>query len=229
MYKTELHVHTSPASKCAHTEPEEMAEQYIENGYSTIVITNHMSPTLFDTVLPDISDYREAADIYLEDIRRARRQAGDRLTVLCGMELRVRENMNDYLIYGIDEQLIYDMGNVMDKKIRELYPFFHERGALVFQAHPFRNTMTITNPSYLDGIEAGNFCTTHDSRNDIAEIWAKKFDMLTVYGSDYHSVSYMRSAGILTDYPITDNRILIETLKNKSFTVTDGEREYKPF
>lgn len=72
MYKTELHVHTCPASKCAHTEPEEMIEQYIENGYSTVVITNHMSPTLFDVILPDITDYKEAAKIFLEDIRRAR-------------------------------------------------------------------------------------------------------------------------------------------------------------
>ena len=70
--------------------------------------------------------------------------------------------------------------------IKELYPFFHENGALIFQAHPFRDTMTVTSPKFLDGIEAGNFCTTHDSRNDIAAAWAKKFGMLTVYGSDYH-------------------------------------------
>lgn len=229
MYKTELHVHTSPASKCAHTEPEEMVEQYIENGYSTVVITNHMSPTLFDVILPDIKDYKETANIYLEDIRRAKRAARGRITVLAGMELRVKNNMNDYLIYGVDEQFILDMGNVMDKTIKELYPFFHEHGALVFQAHPFRDTMTVTSPNTLDGIEAGNFCTTHDSRNDIAAVWAKKFNMLTVYGSDYHSLSYMRGAGILTDSPVTSNAQLVETLKTKSFKVTDGENIFLPY
>ena len=115
-YKTELHLHTSPASICAHTPPEEMIDQYIENGYSTVVITNHMSPALFDLVLPDVRDYREAADIYLEDYRRAKRHANGRITVLCGMELRVKQNFNDYLIYGIDERFIMDLGNVMDKK-----------------------------------------------------------------------------------------------------------------
>lgn len=229
MFKTELHLHTSPASKCAHVEPEEVIEQYIENGYSTVVITNHMSPTLFDTILPDVDDYIEAANIYLEDIRRARRYANGRITVLPGMELRVRKNMNDYLIYGIDEQLILDMGNVMDKSIRELYPFFKEHGALVFQAHPFRDTMTVTSPSCLDGIEAGNFCTTHDSRNDIAQLWAKKFGMLTVYGSDYHNISYMRGAGILTQRPITDNVELVRVLKAKDFKVTDGENVFLPY
>lgn len=229
MYKTELHVHTCPASKCAHTEPEEMIEQYIENGYSTVVITNHMSPTLFDVILPGIADYKEAAQIFLEDIRRARVCAAGRIAVLTGMELRVRNNMNDYLIYGVDDDFILNMGNIMDMTIKELYPFFHENGALIFQAHPFRDNMTVTSPKYLDGIEAGNFCTTHDSRNDIAAAWAKKFGMLTVYGSDYHSKSYMRGAGILTEQPIKDNSQLVEVLKTKNFTVTDGEKTFSPY
>lgn len=228
IYKTELHLHTSPASICAHTPPEEMIDQYIENGYSTVVITNHMSHALFDLVLPDVRDYREAADIYLEDYRRAKRHANGRITVLCGMELRVKQNFNDYLIYGIDERFIMDLGNVMDKKIEELYPMFHEHGALVFQAHPFRDCMTVTNPKYIDGIEAGNFCSTHDSRNDIAALWAKKFNMLTVYGTDYHSTDYMCSAGILTDSPICCNSQLIETLKSGKFTVTDGKNIFSP-
>ena len=229
LYKTELHAHTCPASKCAHTEPEEMIEQYIENGYSAVVITNHMSPTLFDVILPDITDYREAAEIFLEDIRRARVYAAGRITVLTGMELRVRKNMNDYLIYGIDDEFILNMGNVMDMTIKELSPFFHENGALIFQAHPFRDTMTVTSPKLLDGIEAGNFCTTHDSRNDIAAVWAKKFGMLTVYGSDYHSKAYMRGAGILTEQPITCNAELLNVLKTKSFKVTDGENVFLPY
>lgn len=229
MYKTELHVHTAPASKCAHTEPEDMIEQYIENGYSTVVITNHMSPTLFDVILPHISDYREAASIYLDDYRRAKKYANGRINVLCGMELRVNKNMNDYLIYGVDEQFILNLGNVMNKTIKELYPIFHQSGALVFQAHPFRNNMTITAPEYIDGIEAGNFCTTHDSRNDIAAVWAQKFNMLTVYGSDYHSREYMRNAAILTDRPITCNNELLYILKTKNFKVTDGQKVFMPY
>lgn len=188
-----------------------------------------MSPTLFDVILPDITDYKEAAKIFLEDIRRARVYAAGRITVLTGMELRVRKNMNDYLIYGIDDEFILNMGNIMDWTIKELYPFFHENGALIFQAHPFRDTMTVTSPKFLDGIEAGNFCTTHDSRNDIAAAWAKKFGMLTVYGSDYHSKSYMRGAGILTEQPIKDNSQLVEVLKTKNFTVTDGENIFSPY
>ena len=65
LYKTELHAHTCPASKCAHTEPEKMIEQYIQNGYSAVVITNHMSPTLFDVIMPDITNYIEAAEIFI--------------------------------------------------------------------------------------------------------------------------------------------------------------------
>lgn len=229
MFKTELHVHTYPVSRCAHTEPEETAEHYIENGYRTMVITNHFSPPLFDTGCHSFESYEQTAQFFIDGYRRAKKQAGDRMTVLMGMELRVNANMNDYLIYGIDEQFVKDLGNVMDKRIRDIVPFIHERGALIFQAHPFRNGMTVTDPSLLDGIEAGNFCTTHDSRNDIAQIWAKRYELLTVYGSDYHNKCYMRGAGILTDDPITDNERLVSVLKSKSFMVTDGLNIYKPY
>ena len=228
MFKTELHIHTAPVSDCAHVTAEEMTEDYIKNGYSAIVITNHMSPTFFRKVyLGD--DWEGACEKYLDDYRRAVKQAAGRVTVLLGMELRVNENMNDYLIYGIDEQFVHDLGNVMDKSIKELSPLIRESGALLFQAHPFRNTMTVTSPKLLDGVEAGNFCDTHDSRNEIAQMWAQRFGMLTCYGSDYHNFSYMKGAGILTEKPIKDNAELLRVLREKDFLVTDGTAEFKPY
>lgn len=223
MFKTELHIHTSPASACAKGTPESMVEDYIANGYSTIVITNHMSPTLFDVVAKYL-DFKSAIDLFLDDYRRAKKAADGRINVLLGMELRVNENMNDYLVYGIDEQFIYDLGDVMDKRFRDVSPLIRESGALIYQAHPFRNGMTVTKPELIDGIEAINFCTTHDSRNDIAALWAKKFDMNTVYGSDYHSEKYMQGAGILTDFEIKTNAGLVRVLKNMDFKVTDGKK-----
>ena len=40
-FKTDLHIHTSDVSKCAHISTDEVVEFYIKKGYSTIVITNH--------------------------------------------------------------------------------------------------------------------------------------------------------------------------------------------
>lgn len=222
MFKTELHVHTFPASNCARTCPEDMVECYIENGYSTIVITNHFSPTLFNVVAKGKS-YKEAIDLFLSNYHRAVNQANGRLNVLLGMEFRNIHNDNDYLVYGIDEKLLYQAEGIINMKIKNAYEYLNLKGALVFQAHPFRDGMTVTNPKYIDGIEEINFCVTHENRNEFAKLWADKYDLLKVYGQDFHSVRYMQGAGILTEKEIKTNKDLLEVLKTQNFKVTNGQ------
>lgn len=222
MFKTELHLHTEPVSACAHVIAKDAVEHYIENGYDTVVITNHMSPTLFNKVVPDgVTEWKDIADIYLEDYRIAKRTAGNRMNVILGMELRVKENMNDYLVYGIDEQFIYDMGNIMDLKFKEISKMFREKGAVIFQAHPFRNNMTVTDPNLLDGIEAYNMTplTNHNSRNDFANLWAKEHNLIKICGSDYHNKNYLCGCGILTEKEITDSKQLAQILKSRQFSI----------
>ena len=223
MFKTELHVHTSPISRCAKVGAAEATRHFEESGYNTIVITNHMSPALFGDKLPcDPNDWKAVADYFLSDYRIAK-QTAKNMNVLLGMELRVKENMNDYLVYGIDDQFVYDMGNVLDKKIKEIVPMIHEAGGIILQAHPFRDKMTVTNPSLLDGIEIINFTASHNSRNDIATIWAKKHDMLGICGQDYHNTDYLIGAGILTDCEITNEKQLRDILVSRNFKMTDGQ------
>lgn len=225
LYKTELHCHTSLISACAHVTPEDTAEEFIKAGYTTLVITDHLSPTFFNKIVPEgMTDPRQLADLYMSGYRTAKAQAGDRLNVLLGMELRVRENMNDYLIYGIDEQFVYDMfeTDIMGMRVKEISAFVHEHGALIFQAHPFRDTMTVTNPKLLDGIEVINYTASHNSRNEIALIWSKTHNLKRVVGTDYHNLNYIRGAGILTDTPITDSANLKEVLDAQNFKFTDG-------
>ncbi len=223
MFKTELHLHTSPVSRCAHVDAASAIGQYIEWGYDTVVVTNHMSPALFSKELTcDHDDWHAVVDYYLSDYRIAKKTAGDKMNVLLGMELRVRENANDYLVYGIDEQFVYDMGNPLDIKLKNIVPMIHEAGGIILQAHPFRDKMTVTNPKLIDGIEVVNFTAGHDSRNDIACMWAKKFDMLGICGQDYHNRDYIIGAGILTDTLITNEKQLRDILVSRNFKMTDG-------
>lgn len=222
MFKTELHVHTRPISRCAKVEAAEATRHFEESGYNTIVITNHMSPRLFGDKLPcDPNDWKAVAKYFLSDYYIAKETA-KKMNVLLGMELRVTENMNDYLVYGIDEQFIFDMGNILDKNIKDVVPMIHEAGGIILQAHPFRNNMTITKPELLDGIEIINFTAKHDSRNDIATLWAKKYDMLGICGQDYHNTEYLVGAGILTDCEITNEKQLRDILVSRDFKMTDG-------
>ncbi len=224
MFKTELHVHTSPVSRCGKVGAEQMVNQFINCGYDTIVITNHMSPTLLKHVVPHLTDWKEIIDFYLADYHLAKKIAGDKMNVLLGMEFRTNHNINDYLVYGIDEQFLYDTGNIFDKEIKDVIPVIHDAGGIVIQAHPFRNDMTVVGPSLLDGIEAYNFAAKHDSRNDIAVLWAKKYDLLATCGQDYHNTEYIIGAGILTDTEIKDEKQLVNILKSRNFKMTDGSK-----
>lgn len=225
MFKTELHIHTSPVSRCAKVSAVDAATHFYDAGYKTIVITNHLSPKLYDKVITcDPNDHKAVADCYLSDYRLARDAFWGKMNVLLGIELRVHENNNDYLIYGISEEFVYNLGNVMDLKLKEIVPIVHSAGGLIFQAHPFRNTMSVTNPELLDGIEVYNLAPVHDNRNEIACAWAKKFNLLHTLGQDYHRPEYLQGGGILTDTEITSNAELVEVLKSKSFKMTDGSQ-----
>ena len=42
-FKTELHAHTSEVSPCGHVTAPEVADRFIAQGYTSLVITNHYS------------------------------------------------------------------------------------------------------------------------------------------------------------------------------------------
>ncbi len=225
MFKSELHVHTSPVSRCAKVDAVSTAQHFIDEGYDTIVITNHLSPVLIKKNLPcDPDDWKAVVDYYLSDYYAAKEASKGKMNVLLGAEIRMHENNNDYLVYGVDEQFYYDIGNFFDKKIKDIAPLVQEAGGLLFQAHPFRNSITVTDPQILDGIEVYNFSAGHDSRNDIACMWAKKFGLIGICGQDYHIPSYLIGAGMLTDTEIKDNKQLVDILKSASYQLTDGNQ-----
>ena len=79
--------------------------------------------------------------------------------------------------------------------------------------------MTVVKPEYLFGIEAHNGHPRHDSRNDIAVQWAKKYNLHTIGGSDCHQIEDVGSAGIITDYPVKNITDLVHVLKNDLYTI----------
>ncbi len=223
MFKTEMHLHTSPVSMCGRASPEYVVDQYLRNDYSTIVVTNHFQASFFEKHIKSGLNKTQIIDFYLSDYRRAKDYAMGRMNVLLGLEFRNIENDNDYLIYGIDEGFLYTVLDFTKCKLPEVCNLIHEYGGMIFQAHPFRNGIKVTDPRNLDGIEAGNFSFLRDDRNDVAEFWADKYQLKKVYGTDYHLPKQMRGAGILTDLEIKTNEMLLDVLKKQSFQATDGK------
>ena len=215
-YLTELHAHTSGVSSCAHHSPEEVADLYIQNGYTSLVLTNHYTEK---NLTRAGETWQERADFYLSDFYKMRDYAKGKLHILLGMELRFRENDNDYLIFGITESFVRENPNLFEMEPKTFYPLAHEHGLLVVQAHPFRNRMVIQKPDYLDGIEIHNGHPHHDSRNDIALAWCRKYGKIPTSGTDFHHVGSGTVGGIITEEPVLSIEQLVKILQDRTYTL----------
>jgi predicted metal-dependent phosphoesterase TrpH len=218
IYKSDLHCHTIDVSKCADLALEEMIENYIKYGYSTMVITDHFSSATFED--NDSLTWSEKCDFYVSGYKRAKKIADGRINVLLGMEYRNIYTANDYLVYGVTEEFLKkyntsEDNNIINLHLKDFCSIVHENGMLIYQAHPFRNGMTVMKPGYTDGIETLNAHKGHDSRNDVAKLWAKKYNLLECGGSDCHHKGGEGRGGIITNTEITTNSELLNALKGE--------------
>ena len=110
-------------------------------------------------------------------------------------------------------------------KLKEMSQYIRDSGLTVYQAHPFRNGLTIANPQNLDGYEIYNGHPDHDSRNAIAEAWTKLHGLPGISGTDFHDGKQDICAGIITDDPITSNEQLLEILRSQSYQLIRKETE----
>ena len=222
-YKTELHCHSGEVSNCASATAQEIVDAYCAAGYTSLVLTNHFSFYTFgygnrQKYPGNIEDHSEKVDFFMSGYRALKEAAGDKLNILFGLELRLNKDDNDYLIYGVDEYFLRSHPDLMDMPLSGVQEEVHAAGGLLIQAHPFRNNMKIVKPERLDGVEVFNGCIRHDSRNDIALLWANKFDLMMTSGSDYHHADEDEpNGGIVTDFPINDEQQLIKVLKSNNY------------
>ena len=222
MFLFDTHIHTSEVSPCSNVSAEDMVKVYLESRYDGVVITDHYSPDICDFESEPGLTTEGAVKRYLSGYETALSAAAGRLTVLLGMELRFHGLNNDFLVFGMSEEFLLKYPD-----IRHMNPFsFHslaqENNLLFYAAHPFRNGMKVISPSVLDGIEVMNGHPNHDSRNNLADIFADQFQLLKSSGSDFHDTGCHARGGILTKTRIRDNQDLIECLKNQpSLIITE--------
>ena len=183
-YRIELHAHTTPASSCSHLKPEELVQLYHEKGYDGLVITNHFDPGKLS--LGKV----EAVAMLLRDYQAAKETAKKYgMTVYLGAELRFQENMNDYLIYGVDEDLL---GVFYDYIPTDVVTFRKEvtlPNSVFLQAHPFRSGMVLCDAELLDGMECLNLHPRHNSAVGLATQYAYQNALaIKIAGGDCHDM-----------------------------------------
>ncbi len=216
MYKYETHMHTSPVSRCGHATVEESLSFYKELGYDGVFITNHFLDGNIN--IEKEKPYEEKIDFYFSDYEKGL-EIGKALgiRVFCGVELSY--GGTDFLVYGLDKAWFLSHPEIMEMKKTNELMFMMDSGALVIQAHPFREAAYIDHirlfPRHIHGVEVMNACRTEEE-NCMAKQYAEHYGLLEIAGSDNHwGATQTRLAGISCDEPICSVEDFIAKVKNK--------------
>lgn len=215
MYKYETHLHTSPVSACAKANVSDTLVCYKNLGYDGVFITNHFldGNINIDKSLP----YEKKIEFYFSDYENALKLSKNiGIKVFLGIELSY--GGTDFLIYGLNKKWFLKNPQIMDMKKSDELPFLRKNGALVIQAHPFRQASYIDHirlfPDCIDGVEVINACRT-ETENKMALIFADEYNLLKTAGSDNHIASRQKHfAGISSETPIGSEDDFINRLKN---------------
>ncbi len=224
-YRIELHAHTSPASGCSRVPGDRLAENFKNAGYDAVVITNHFGRgTLVDYY--QAKSKEESLEKYLADYDLAK-QTGEKigLKVYLGAEIRFENvNDNDYLLFGMDEELLSVAYDYIDKTPEEFYTEGKDSRTLFVQAHPFRDRMTQLAPEYLDGFEVFNLHPNHNSRIAFAERYAmERHIALRTIGTDYHYETYENLCATRFAELPEDSFALARILRQRDFLCEIGD------
>ena len=211
MYKYETHLHTSPVSECALASVEEQLTFYKELGYDGVFITNHF----LDGNINIGSDrsYEERLNFYCSDYEKGV-EIGKKIgiKVFFGVELSYKGT--DFLVYGLDKQWFLSHPEIMEMTKRNELQFMMESGALVIQAHPYREAFYIDHirlfPRSVHGIEIVN-ANRPDKENEIAKLYADHYNLLHFAGSDNHiGEKQPKLAGVGCKEPINNEAEFVD-------------------
>ena len=184
-----------------------------EAGYQGIVFTDHFNQEYFNR-LGDLN-WEDMIDCYLEGFRCARRDADSLdMDVLWGLELRFTENDNDYLVYGLEEDVLKSLRFVHKTSIRSFMDQLKDtEDILVYQAHPFRDGCSLVDPLIVDGLEIHNGNPRHDSRDALAAEIARENNLLVISGSDFHRPGDLDTGGIFLPERVSSIKEFVKQLK----------------
>ena len=224
MYKYETHLHTTPVSRCAVATVEETLEFYKKMGYDGVFITNHFIDGNIE-IDPE-TPYEEKIEFYFSDYEKGLK-IGEQLgiKVFCGVELSCKGT--DFLVYGLDKEWFLDHPEIADMKKSEELAFMMEEGALIIQAHPFREASYIDHirlfPRKIHGVEIVN-ASRNDEENQMAKLFASHYGLIEFAGSDNHSGSRRKKlAGVCCEEPVCSVQDFIEKVKGNKINIFTWE------
>lgn len=124
----------------------------------------------------------------------------------------------DFLVYGLNKKWFLNNHQIMNMKKSEELQFLMDSGALVIQAHPYREATYIDHirlfPRKVHGVEVMNACRTQ-FENSMAKSYAENYRLIEFAGSDNHTGSLMKTlCGMCSKEPVVDEFDFINRVKN---------------
>ena len=217
-YLYETHLHTSPVSRCATATVRESLEAYKSLGYEGVFITNHF---IDGNVGCDISlSYEEKINFYFSAYEEGVK-IGKEIGIAVFMGVESSHMGSDFLIYGLDKEWYLAHPEIMDMKKRDALTLMANEGALIIQAHPFREHPSTDRislfPRFVHGAEIYN-ANQNEFRNKMAEIYAESYNLIPFAGSDNHWAQKKELGGMQADEPILDEQDFAKRVKSGEIT-----------
>lgn len=197
-------------------------EFYKSKGYDGIFITNHFidGNIGFDRSKP--YTYEEIINFYCSDYEEAKKLEDEiGIKVFFGVEMSY--GGTDFLVYGLDKEWYLSHPEIQNMKKSDELRLLCDSGALVIQAHPFREAGYIDHirlfPRCIHGTEVVNACRS-SFENQMAKLYAEKYNLIEFAGSDNHVASRLdRLAGMESEVPIENELNFVEKVKNGKLKV----------
>ena len=227
-YRYETHLHTKEASACARTWAKDYISFYKERGYSGIIVTDHFFSG--NTGVDRNQSWHDWVSEYCKGYEHAKEE-GDKqeFTVFFGIEQNF--DGDEYLVYGLTREWLLAHPEMLHCSRKEFYELMHQAGALVVQAHPYRERGYLRrvnlNPYYVDAWEVVNF-GNEPYQDALAIKEAKKRGLPVIGGSDMHCIDGdPATGGIESDTPLSSVQDFMELIKRgKGYSViTEKNRE----
>ena len=187
MYIYETHMHTSPVSACARVSVEDALKHYKSAGYTGVFMTDHFIDGNINLEVRNLP-YEDRINFYFSAYEEGRvigEEIG--LDVFPGIEMTY--GGTDFLVYGIDKEWCLAHKDMDKMKKSDLLRLLMAEGALVIQAHPFREAAYIDHirlfPRCVEGVEVFN-ANRNEFENGMADKYAESYSLLRFAGTDNH-------------------------------------------
>lgn len=230
MHLYETHLHTSPVSACARVGVRETLEYYKSAGYTGVFMTDHFIDGSFNLDARQLP-YEECIEYFFSSYEQGR-SIGEEigLDVFSGFEMSY--GGTDFLVYGIDKEWCLAHPDMDKMRKSDLLTLMMNDGALLIQAHPFREATYIDHirlyPRHVHGVEVYN-ANRSEFENRLAAQYCENYGLIPFAGSDNHVGGEQRCfGGMATETPIADvgdfiNRVLSREMKPFSRSTQDGD------